>query len=445
MKKRTFLIIGIVIVLLLMVKTGSVLLNMLEISFDRSDLNKPYIEPEDVSEYPVYKSLSYYVGEDLLGAVDNKSWKLGFVDDKNNVIIPFEYTYPGSTYFSEGLAAVDKNVKTEFKTGYINKNNEVVIPFEYDYAEPFRDGCAIVKNNEKYGLIDKKGNTIIPLKYDNITALNTLNGYYYITENHKKGLVNFKGDIVVPIIYDELTNYCDTASTEKYLIAKKEDKSGVIDLNGNILIPFEYDYISVGSDTSVCVEKNGEYAVISLDGKTILPYGDKGYQAVGNGIIRRGDIFDRDFASIYNDKGEKILDEKKYKVETTYSNGTMVVVSSGGSAKTGLIDFSGKLITKLKYDKITPLDSNHFKIEKNGKFGILDVNGEEYFLKYKLKDIMGLDKNNNILAVGSSGEYVYVISESGVLLKCYMGKYIYEFNNSYIIEKENLRSIIVSQ
>lgn len=435
MKKRTFLIIIIVIMLLLIIKVGSVLLNMLEISFDK-DNQKPYKEPEDISVYPVYESFTY-TGEGLT-AVTNAEKKLGFVDEKNNVIIPFEYEHYIYSCFSEGLAPVKK----DGKTGYINKNNEVVISYEYDYAEPFRDDCAIVKNNEKYGLINKKSNIIIPIKYNNITTFAAPKGYYFITENEKKGLINFKGDIVVPIIYDELANYYDTASTEKYLIAKKEDKNGVIDLNGNILLPFEYDSISVGSDACVCVEKHGEYAVISLDGKIVLPYGDKGYQAVGNGIIRKGGIFDRDFTSIYNEKGEKIFDEKNIKAGIAYSNGTIVVVSSGENAKLGLMDFNGKFITGLKYDSILPFDSNHFKVERNEKTGILKSDGTDTLFRYKLKDI-SIDDDGNILAIDRTEKYVYVMSESGKILRCFEGENIYTFNSSYIIEKEGFKCVIV--
>ena len=73
----------------------------------------------------------------------------------------FLFDYLKAKDFSDGLAAV---MNKQWKWGYINKRNEVVIPFRYDYAESFFKGFALVGVRSDYSsdfddqhYIDKTG------------------------------------------------------------------------------------------------------------------------------------------------------------------------------------------------------------------------------------------------------------------------------------------------
>jgi hypothetical protein len=154
--------------------------------FGLLDKNKNVVLPA------VYDAVSdFYDG--LARAV--KNGKLGFVNNHNEAVIPFEYdedslmiTSAGVTFrqhadgsaidivitidefragFQEGLAAVVKNGKY----GFISKDNSVVIPFQYDGADNFYNGLAIVKQKEKFGVIDRQGTVVIPFYYDWLTWL----------------------------------------------------------------------------------------------------------------------------------------------------------------------------------------------------------------------------------------------------------------------------------
>ena len=146
------------------------------------------------------KNQDEYVDE-FASAYKNGKW--GFVNSKNEFVVPAIYTYtqnaPGNYFFackdemgekcayvskkdfrrltdflylgggnagvsedfSEGLAkviVVDK--KGKWKTGYINKNWVEVITPKFDYGTAFKDGVAEVSMDGKKFLIDKKGNYI---------------------------------------------------------------------------------------------------------------------------------------------------------------------------------------------------------------------------------------------------------------------------------------------
>ena len=77
--------------------------------------------------------------------------KCGFIDEKNNVVIPFEYE--SALSFSEGYAVVVK----DGKCGYIDKKNNLVIAFDFDAATPFEGGTARVKKDGRWGVVDTNG------------------------------------------------------------------------------------------------------------------------------------------------------------------------------------------------------------------------------------------------------------------------------------------------
>ena len=95
------------------------------------------------------------------------SGKYGFVDSMGRIIIPmtFDFAEP----FKEGLAIV----KIQDKYGFINQQGEIVIPAKYDEAESFCEGFAVVCigkwvteiDDRKYGFINKKGQEVIPIQF----------------------------------------------------------------------------------------------------------------------------------------------------------------------------------------------------------------------------------------------------------------------------------------
>lgn len=79
-----------------------------------------------------------------------KDGKLGFKNLKGEDEIPFIYEVPekgDEVVFHNGLVCVRKDDVGKY--GYINHKNQVVIPFEYSYNNPFKDGDT-VQNYKSY-------------------------------------------------------------------------------------------------------------------------------------------------------------------------------------------------------------------------------------------------------------------------------------------------------
>lgn len=96
---------------------------------------------------PVYTRIDYHK-ESLFAAI--KDEKVGFLDFKGEVVIPFEYdVIEGPCYFANGLACVaKKDTIGHHKFGYINHKNEIILPFIFRNKVDF-DNTDTIENEER--------------------------------------------------------------------------------------------------------------------------------------------------------------------------------------------------------------------------------------------------------------------------------------------------------
>ena len=166
----------------------------------------------------------------------------GFINVINGeIIIDAEQNdYRKAWVFSEGLAAVLK----DDKIGFINEKNEVIIPFHYKYTEDenmyshsylFHNGfCAMANTEGRYGLIDKTGKWAVKPIYDEVWTPHE-SGYRIIINDGKYGVLDSICNVVYPVEYDDINILSDG------FILNKEGRKWQVDLGGNIIQPFMYD------------------------------------------------------------------------------------------------------------------------------------------------------------------------------------------------------------
>lgn len=175
--------------------------------------------------------------------VFSRKGKRGFLNINDGSIVIKEQ-YDKAWVFSEGLAAVVK----DGKIGFINARNEIVIPFQYDYSYRngmtidylFQDGyCTMTDERGACGLIDKSGKWVIEPLYDCIWTSH--NGGWRIVKNDGKvGLLNPQLQFAYPIEYYEIDFAADNAG----ILLSKDGRKWQTDFNGNITRPFVVDYTS---------------------------------------------------------------------------------------------------------------------------------------------------------------------------------------------------------
>lgn len=173
--------------------------------------------------------------------VFSRRGKRGFLNINDGRIVINEQ-YDKAWVFSEGLAAVVK----DGKIGFINARNEIVLPFRYDYSDCggmaidylFRDGyCTMTDGRGACGLIDKEGNWIIEPQYDCIRTPRGA-GYRIVRDGSKYGLLNPKLQFAYPIEYDDIEFAADNAG----VLLSQNGRKWQTDFDGNVIRPFVVDY-----------------------------------------------------------------------------------------------------------------------------------------------------------------------------------------------------------
>ena len=120
-----------------------------------------YADKKGVLVIPLIYDAAYPFREGYAAVV--KDGKLGFIDEKGNIAVPFgDYEYYGD--FSDGVAAVKK----DGKIGFIDARGKNVIPCRYEGVGNFESGSTIARLKGKWGLIDKKGKALTKFIYNTV-------------------------------------------------------------------------------------------------------------------------------------------------------------------------------------------------------------------------------------------------------------------------------------
>ena len=196
-----------------------------------------------------------------------KYGQFGYINEKNEYVVepismePFHY--------KDGLVIAGD--KETLKIGFVNFKKELVIPYKYDEAHNF--GFAICQPNGfndlaivnignsiesrytcilsegKWGLINKKGEEVLPIKYGYIYGVSCDVAFifdgefvFHQTSESGGGIVEFKGKfgiidsdgkIIVSPIYDEIVG--DEFFIDGIATVKKDGKEFKINTKGEVI------------------------------------------------------------------------------------------------------------------------------------------------------------------------------------------------------------------
>lgn len=133
-------------------------------------------------------------GLDSIGIFE-KDEKRGFYNQNTDKVL-VDAVYTHVWFFSEGLAAVEK----DGKIGFVNMKGKLVIPHKFmlrtnDHPDiAFSNGmCVIANGNGQLGVIDRKGEWIVKPVYEEVKL--TDSGIIASTSN-SKSLLNNKGEVL---------------------------------------------------------------------------------------------------------------------------------------------------------------------------------------------------------------------------------------------------------
>ena len=354
---------------------------------------------------------------------------IGYINKKGEQVIDFTFDDGGD--FIEGVASVTRGDSVAL----INKLGNTVLDFEFSeisnakdglvlatriidgkyqyysilgeelfkgkmfvYAQPFKDGFAIVGDGNNYGVINSKGKVVINIENKEVTR-DIDNRFRIQNTNSKFGLISVSPqDTIIPFIYNNIGEH----SEEKYSVFL-ENKYGYLGENGDTITDFVYNRFN--NDVSEANFKGG-YAVTNIRGK----YGV--IDSLGNKV----------FPTIFEEIGEFVgypvpckkrgkwgfVTEKitmwlpyKYTSAGAFYNHQAIVSKAG---KSGVINNRKKIVIPLKYEKINSFKEEYYLVLNKNKYGVLDRTGK-VILPFYYSNIK--DFNGDVVLLNYNDEVFY--------------------------------------
>ena len=162
-------------------------------------------------------------------------------------------------YFYNGLVSAKNE---EGKYGFINNKGETKIAFEYDHASFVYGGSVLVQKEQKYFLINAKGKEL-SAKYDNI-FFTPYKAVFVASNNTADGgqaeiadFLNGNGKKIFELETKKFNNYdLYYGGINNYLIISngkngQDKKRGIIDItNGKTIFETEYDSVDFTANTT---------------------------------------------------------------------------------------------------------------------------------------------------------------------------------------------------
>ncbi len=237
-----------------------------------------------------------WVFSEGLAAVVDHSGKVGFINEDNEVVLPFVYSYNRKKsvdyLFHDGLCTM---VDEQGMCGLIGTDGRWAIDSTYDYIwAPHYGKYRIVKQNGKYGLLDGNLNLLFPVVYDNIEIAGEESDGVFIVKDGIKQQIAFDGTIIQPFVVDGVDRiYClqpvepimvtneyssNALKTEAmllsdYMIYWVDNRCGVMHYEtGKVIIPALYGDIEMVSPTLFEAELSGvkySHILFDINGKRI--------------------------------------------------------------------------------------------------------------------------------------------------------------------------------
>lgn len=274
----------------------------------------------------VYTQVSNYDSDIII--VRDTIGRYGLVNSRHEKILPFEYR--GIAYDHQGYISAYANGLCAL----FNKNNEMLLPFEYESISILGEFIRVSKNN-KYGLLKKTLEVLIPLEF---TYVSINHGLITTLAGRRETVYNKQG-----IKIAEEKNFTSASPISDTYIAVQnanDGKWGVTDTTGNIIIPNIYKSITGTLHDRFIVQSHQnnqfKWGIIDKENNVVVPF---------------------DYSSI-----SKVSEER-------------AIVGTLG--KFGIIDDSGNLLTEINYDLIHPFDNGFWRVTREKKDGILDINCKE--------------------------------------------------------------------
>ncbi len=266
----------------------------------------------------------------------------------------------------------------------------------------------IVENN-LVGYIDSRGNVVIAPQFKEGDEFYF--NYATITENNLNGLIDEKGTKVIPTSY----NYLGNMNSNGIMVTRDAtNKCGLINKEGQVVLAPQTGFITdIFSENLIYAELNSNKGYMDAEGNFVIKIADADY----------GEPFNEGYALVENSKGFLAIFDKTGKNKTGYiyknswySSG---VITNGVAAVLfndtwGFVKPDGAVVIPAQYQKAYPFFEGLAVVEKNNKFGCIDMSGKEIVpITY---EETGYYFSEGLLPVYQSGKWGYINKDNKFII-----------------------------
>lgn len=378
-----------------------------------------------------------------LAAVQEKD-KFGYIDLTGKYII--EPQYQTATSFHKGTAYVNK---PDF-TGFIDTTGkELVTAPKGDCVAWGNNGSHIFRIAKDYSIIDISGKILSTFNADNIKELKL--GGFLIQKGKESTFADDNLNIITKVKADsftELPNGLIEITRQKHgfsiggllttaiafgthsgtfgnntNLIRNTTKHGYLDNSGTEIIPTKNDYTGAFFNGKALVMKGDKYGYVDAKGQYIVPLEFDDVSIFG--------LYDQDTTVVVKDEKYGIYDINQgllgYGLENAknFVNGLAPVCI--GDNKWGYMDKTGNKVIRAKFELATPFYEDHATVKINGKYRIIDKNGDTIAeLPNTVQDIKPLKKGSALIKIDDKWG---LIDTNGNMLMAPTYKNIKEYND----------------
>lgn len=263
-----------------------------------------------------------------------------------------------SSEFLKGGLLFEKDGK-----GLLDSSYKVGIPAIYNELEFYDDDVYMAKKDNLYGLITKSNKTLFPFVSDKPKSYKK--GFFVVYNKDHRCALFSHDKMILPFEYD----YIGSIRCTDMFVVWKNQKCGIIDSKGKCVQPLSYDDITCDYNYSYGCESDNSIRFDEHNGVWRDDLIETVYRAVSVSSIRAR-LDTRHYLISLDGRKRKRSEFPFYRESIFKSAGKF------GLKEADSVSHYSHIIFPAVYDSIFDMDLGFYKVEKEGKFGVVSSNSK---------------------------------------------------------------------
>lgn len=345
--------------------------------------------------------------------------------------------------------------------GYVNGTGKIIVEPAFTRAETFKNGRAIVANDNGEGVIDRRGQFIIPTSSHEIERVGS--SFRISVAARRAGLIDTLGNLRLPTGYQSVNR-----PSEGFMAANQNGLWGFLSETGSLAIPFQFMAVNDFSESRASVQtaqgwtsveasgelsnngfyqemgnyksglawvraENGKYGYINKAGDFVIePRLDMAHDFYG-AVARVS--YDGEYGLISTD-GHWVQRPRFSTIEAFQPNGIAIARLATTQDRYVIIDQRGEILTSSSYREIAPFSEGRALVKSSNGYGYLDESGKEVIAAH-----WGYAKSfsSGRAIVQQNGRCGYIDMNGELVIKCQYARCL-DFSENRAVVYRNIRN-----